>query len=102
MEFGEDHQAAAMRELREETGLAASVGAELWERRFVLQLKDGPVDQIERYFLLRLTLKQPFVGNTSTEDIRELRWWQLRELQAATDRIYPDGLVELLPVLCLV
>jgi 8-oxo-dGTP pyrophosphatase MutT (NUDIX family) len=99
LELGEDHHAAAMRELREETGLAASLEAELWERRFVLHLKDGPVDQIERYFLVRLSLEQPFVSNTSTEDIQELRWWQLRELQSTADRIYPDGLAERLLVL---
>jgi 8-oxo-dGTP pyrophosphatase MutT (NUDIX family) len=99
LEFGEDHQVAALRELREETGLAASLEAELWERRFVLHLEDGPVDQIERYFLVRLALERPDVSNTSTEDICELRWWALRDLKSAEDRIYPDGLVEQIPAL---
>lgn len=97
LEPGESHEAAALRELREETGLAASLEAELWERRFVLHLKDGPVDQVERYFLVRLALEQPDVSNTSTEDICELRWWTLHELQSGEDRIYPDGLVEQIP-----
>ena len=77
----------------------ASLGTELWERRFVLRLNRGPVDQIERYFLVRLASEQPAVRNTSTEDICELRWWRFQELVSTSERVYPDGFSERLPEL---
>lgn len=94
LEPGEDHQEAALRELREETGLAEPLGRVLWERRFTLQLQGAPVDQRERYFLVQPSSERPPVRNASLEDIRELRWWSLDELRRTTERIYPDGLVE--------
>jgi 8-oxo-dGTP pyrophosphatase MutT (NUDIX family) len=94
LEPGEDHPTAALRELREETGLEAHLGRPLWERRFTLQMRHGPVDQIERYFLARLPAEKPPVLNMSEEEILELRWWSIGELQATGERIYPDGLAE--------
>jgi 8-oxo-dGTP pyrophosphatase MutT (NUDIX family) len=94
LEAGEDHRTAALRETQEEAGLVVQLGCQLCERRFVLHMQDGPVDQIERYFLARLSSVQPEVTNSSSEDIQELRWWSLDDLRSTTERIYPDGLVE--------
>ena len=77
LEPGEDHQQAALRELREETGLVEPLGRVLWERRFTLQLQGAPVDQRERHFLVQLSSERPPVRNASPEDIQELRWWSL-------------------------
>lgn len=92
LEQREEHRAAAHRELLEETGLDLQIDRELWERRFILQLTDGPFDQIERYFLARLPSRRPAVRNSSSEAIVELRWWTLDELHGTYETIYPEGL----------
>ena len=94
LEPGENHLSAAARELQEETGLVIHPEHELWERRFTLHMRGGPVDQVERYFLARLSSERPAVMNHSSEDIQDLRWWSLPELRATDETIYPDGFVE--------
>jgi hypothetical protein len=74
----------------EETGLAAEIGAELWERQFDLELPQGAVHQRERFFLARLDTVAPRVFNSSPEPIREHRWWSLSALKATRDVIYPE------------
>jgi 8-oxo-dGTP pyrophosphatase MutT (NUDIX family) len=91
LEPGESHPDAAIREMREETGLTASIGEELWRRRFTLELPGGAADQRERYFLVRLQATAPPVRNSSPEAIEEHRWWSLRELEATTEVVYPAG-----------
>ena len=90
LERGESHRAAALRELMEETGLAAEIGAELWERHFDLELPQGAVHQRERFFLARVETVAPPVFNSSPEPIREHRWWSLSALNATRDVIYPQ------------
>jgi 8-oxo-dGTP pyrophosphatase MutT (NUDIX family) len=81
-----------MRELREETGLTAEIGKELWHKTFRFELPQGLIMQDEQYFLVRLAEVAPHVHNSSSEAIAEHRWWPLRELQSTTQVIYPDGL----------
>lgn len=94
LEAGETHRAAAARELREETGLNAEIGSELWRRDLELELPQGMVNQQERYFLVNLAAFAPAVRNTSSEPIQEHRWWTLSDLRATTEVVYPEGLAD--------
>ena len=92
LEQSETHRATAARELREETGLNADIGAELWQRSFDVDFGQGPVHQVERYFLVRLDVVTPPVANSSSEAICEHRWWSLADLEATPEVVFPDGL----------
>jgi 8-oxo-dGTP pyrophosphatase MutT (NUDIX family) len=93
LEPGESHVDAARRELLEETGLTAPVGRELWERRCEIDHPSGIVDQHERFFLVQLSDRAPAVRNTSSEDIRELRWWSIAALRTTAEVIFPERLL---------
>ena len=105
-EEGEDDAATLGRELREELGLELTgpLGACVWVRTHVFPMTrwDG---QTERFYLLRTPAFaiHPALSPEELRDegVRELRWWTLGELEAATDvefapRRLPSLLRELL------
>ncbi len=53
LEAGETYEAAASRELKEETGLSAAIGPWVWERRHVFEWNGKILDQYERFFVVR-------------------------------------------------
>jgi 8-oxo-dGTP pyrophosphatase MutT (NUDIX family) len=105
MEPDETYLDAAVRELREETGIAIAPGRvshPTWRRDVAYTYRGVRRLQHEVVAAVRLQQAQPVVeisrGNGfESEDHFESRWWTLEEIVASSERFYPRHLPALLP-----
>ena len=105
IDLGETYLEAAVREIREETGLAldpAQVGPPLWRRDSTWRSRGIRRLQHEVVVLARVAADQPVIvdGGRTPEEVEDLvtvRWWELEEIMASQQRFYPGRLAELLP-----
>jgi 8-oxo-dGTP pyrophosphatase MutT (NUDIX family) len=105
VEAGETLVDAAVRELREEAGIAVSpeqVGEGSWRRTASFRYRGERRLQHETVFPVRLAVPGPAVDGSlrvghEDEDYSGFRWWSLNDLYLSRERFYPGRLPELLP-----
>ncbi|KNH29485.1 hypothetical protein ACS77_02040 [Pseudomonas syringae] len=94
----ESFEAAAVRELREETGIEVkSVGHCVVRKEFSWQIPDGEqVIAVEQYYVVHVRDEQCSAKGWSDrerEAVCEMRWWSERELAACREEIFPNDLL---------
>lgn len=98
---GESVEAAAVRELLEETGIACAMGRCVWTRRHLLVWNGVHHDQSEWFFVTAERLPEEEILPPAPDTYVEgYRWWSLEEIAASDDDFAPRRLAELLaPIL---
>lgn len=87
----ESHETAAdglRRELREELGLAVTdVGQPIWRKEHIFPMNGGWDGQRDTFYLVEVDAFDPAptlsAADLRSENVDEVRWWTLAELQAA-------------------
>jgi len=105
IEPGESYQHAAVREIREETGLQispAQVGPPRWRRTSTWTARGIRRLQHEVVVSVDLDADAPLVtdGGRTAEEAEEYvdaRWWDVADIIVSSERFYPGRLPELLP-----
>jgi 8-oxo-dGTP pyrophosphatase MutT (NUDIX family) len=96
---GESYAQAGAREMFEETGIVADIGPEVAQRRVEFVTLEGePVTADERYFFIRVDeCAISSAGHTALEQrvMTAHRWWNLRDLPASSEIIFPEDLADL-------
>jgi 8-oxo-dGTP pyrophosphatase MutT (NUDIX family) len=101
VEEGETFHMAAVRELREETGIVVSaVQDPVADSRFPLRLPSGEtVSAIEHYFIVHVAseaLSREGWTLEETQVMADHHWWSAEELRSTAETVWPQALSEIL------
>jgi len=93
----ESFEAAAVRELHEETGIdAQSIGRCVARKEFLWQMSGGEhVLAVENYYVVHADAEHCSTTKWSLQErdaLCEIRWWSESELMASTEEILPPDL----------
>lgn len=97
IEPGESPEAAAIRELREETGFdGAELSPCVWVREHVFPMRGRRYRQSERFYLAHVDGFEPVYQLDEAARLHEMleghRWWTLTEIEASTETMAPRRL----------
>jgi 8-oxo-dGTP diphosphatase len=101
VEDEETFEQAAIRELKEETGIGVQeIGPEIGRRIFVLQLPSGEhVMADERFFLVRTgdtSLSRDGWTAQEADIMTDHKWWSRDELAQSSETVWPENLATML------
>ena len=104
VETGETWEAAARRELIEETGLDVPIGRCVWLRSHTWYFAARRIwcRSIERYFIAHTTTTELRTGGWTELEKRVVdgwRWWSAQELETTRDVVSPRRMAALLPAI---
>jgi 8-oxo-dGTP diphosphatase len=95
IEAGEEPEAAAVRELREELGLEMQVRGPLYTERNRFELAGEMRDNVDYWFVARCDADAPTMRGVTAQEVemmQEMRWWRVGEIEASVERIFPVDL----------
>jgi len=105
VEAGESDLAAAQRELQEELGLTLPLIGPVHEESGGTYTHLGEtVRNFDVFFAARCERSAPRLAGVTADEIalmREARWWTMSELEATAERVFPEALAGLLPLILL-
>ncbi|MBJ5314167.1 NUDIX domain-containing protein [Salmonella enterica subsp. enterica serovar Dabou] len=98
LESNESFEQAALRELREETGIIKNdVGPQVATRSFPMMLPSGETVLAEEHFFIvnveKTDTDKSGWSNNERKVIRDQYWWTLEELQLTKETIFPRDLI---------